>query len=156
MNPTRIIAFDPGGDTGWAKYKEEDGKRTITKGEFGYDNHHDTIYTELGYFQPDLVVTERFDYRGKKKSVELISVEYIGVMRLWCDRGGVDLVEQTQLKGKTGLWTDDKLKVLGLYTPTVGGHANDAVRQLLYYITITLQDNHYVFEYERLANAEQD
>jgi hypothetical protein len=149
----RIIAFDPGGETGWAKYTQVGDKRTITKGEVIYDDHHAWLYDELHFFAPQLVITERFDYRSNKKHVELISVEYIGVMRLFCNKYGVDLVQQTQLKGHKGLWTDDKLKVLGLHTPSKGGHANDAVRQLLYHLTTADEDHYYIEEYGRLRNG---
>jgi hypothetical protein len=149
----KIIAFDPGGETGWAKYQLTDRGRSIIKGEVTYDDHHAWLYDELHFFAPQLVLTERFDYRRKQQNVELISKEYIGVMRLWCNKYDVELVEQTQLKGKKGLWTDDKLKVLGLHTPSKGGHANDAVRQLLYFITTELDDYFFIHRYRSLKES---
>jgi hypothetical protein len=141
----RILAFDPGGTTGYAKYIELKGKEPlIASGVLKHNYHHTELMYMMDNAAPSLVITERFDYRAKQKSAELISVEYIGIMRMYCQLNSIELVEQPQLKGHLGLWTDDKLKALGLYSVGTGGHANDATRQLLYYLTVTKNNDYWI------------
>jgi len=145
-----IVGLDPGGDTGYANYwtNSRNFEVQIITGE-----HHLTLETLLGLDNPDIIVCERFDYRPHQKNAELDSVEYIGVVKLYCQKNpDVKLVMQTQLKGKVGLWTDDKLKVLGLYNPG-DGHDNDATRQVLYYLTTELNDTYWVERYKELADV---
>ncbi len=49
------------------------------------------------------------------------------------------LTLQTPATGK-GFGTDAKLKHLGWYNPTQGGHSNDAARHLLTYLAVRKQD----------------
>lgn len=130
--PRRILAFDPGGTTGVAEFYAHDG--TLGTWQIETTNHHRRIWRLLYGRMPEIVVTERFDYRPRQSHAELISVEYIGVLRLWCAMNVVPLVEQTQLKGHKGLWTDDKFKEMKLYKES-SPHAMDALRQLMHYHT---------------------
>ena len=147
----KILAFDPGGTTGYCVYEYSD-ERYLSYGEIPVGNHHSIIASLLGAHQPDLVITERFDYRPKLGKVELQAIEYIGVLQLWAQTSKVPLVRQQQLKGSAGLWTDDKLKVLGLYQPG-SPHAMDSIRQLLYFVTTELGDLYWVQEYRRLTET---
>lgn len=154
--PKRIIAFDPGGTTGIATHIVSSdffgSKYELETDELLFNNHHKLLERRLDFFRPDVVVTERFDHRPRQKHADLISVEYIGVMKLWCQKNSVELVQQQQLKGDKGLWTNNKLKTLGLYRSTKGGHSNDAIRQMLWFITVTLEDKYYVDQYKRASN----
>lgn len=128
----RIVAFDPGGTTGVAAWHSN--ARKISRDQLGPEEHHDTLESLLHSFNPDVMVTERFDYRPKQGHADLTPVEYIGVMKLYGLRNNVELVQQKQLKGHKGLWTDDKIKALDLWIPGQP-HAMDATRQLLFYMT---------------------
>ena len=141
----RIIAFDPGGHTGFAWIVGPES--SVSKGTL-VGNHHKYLLEMLHNFAPETIVYERFDYRKNVSHAELTSVEYIGILKLYSQMTNCILVPQMQLKGKNGLWTDDKLKALQLYTVN-GDHANDAVRQLLYYITAELKDNYWVKKYKQ-------
>ena len=139
--PKRILAFDPGGTTGYAVLiddKDDKIDTGILEGE-----HHHPLLNFLHDWAPETIVYERFDYRRNKKHAELDSVEYIGVIKMYGQMTNCPIIEQPQLKGQKGFWTDDKLKELELYTPNIT-HPNDAVRQLLYYITFTLKDLRWV------------
>jgi len=61
------------------------------------------------------------------------TTDRIGAMRLIADHGGVQFVRQTPAQAKS-FATDDKLRKLGWFSPTPGGHANDATRHLLVYL----------------------
>jgi hypothetical protein len=142
----RIVAFDPGGTTGWAQWSGggldgfslRKGGDGFDSGQMGGQEHHQELYDFLCFAQTHdfIVVTESFEYRQQQRpTVVLVSKEYIGVMKLFIARRKVKspLVQQTAGKVKP-FWTDDKLKKLGLWN---GGHphANDAMRHLLHYMT---------------------
>ena len=58
---------------------------------------------------------------GGLRYLAVVGDEYVGPLRF---------VRQTPAQAKS-FGTDDKLRRLGWYTPTPGGHANDAARHLL-------------------------
>lgn len=134
-----IIALDPGVTTGVCVY----ANGNITKA-FTIQADHEALYEFLFSYQPDTVVYERFDYRPHQPVADLYPVELIGIIKLYCQRNGVDSVPQKQLKGHRGFWTDDKLKALDLYKVGEQGHSNDATRQMLYYLTFTVGDQSFV------------
>lgn len=152
----KILWFDPGGGTGFARYV--DG--TITSGQLEGSDYHGPLWRFLVEEYPDILGYETFDDRIRDTSTEFISAEYIGVLKLYRDLrngpdignaglyvhdgGNVELVHQqpAQGVGKSAFWSDDKLEKLGLRTHPLKAnrHANDAKRHLLYYITFTMKD----------------
>lgn len=146
----RILALDPGGTTGWAIYQHGmDWDRGQLTGQ-----HHDDLWQLIDTYYPDTLVYERFLYQRREvtKGVSLVldSLEYIGVAKLWIQRNpkGRRLVEQTPHQGKH-LWTDDKVKALGLWLPGLP-HAMDATRHLLYFLAITQGESSWL---EKLKNS---
>jgi hypothetical protein len=103
--------------------------------------HHQTLYDMLVQASPDVVITESFTYRRQDYAI-LTSVEYIGVAKLYCQEREMPLVQQPPSAAKA-LWTNDKIKRLGLWRPNER-HAMDALRHLLYYVTVTMKDNRFV------------
>lgn len=61
------------------------------------------------------------------------ATDVIGCLRFWCRKYEVPFVVQDPSHAKS-FSTDEKLKKLGWYLPTKGGHANDAARHLLVYL----------------------
>jgi hypothetical protein len=103
-------------------------------GILGPDRHELELVGLLDTFRPGIVVCESFQHT-QGKHAELISAEYIGIVKYWCKTHlGVGLVMQTSSEGK-GFWTDDKLKACGLWK--ISKHTRDATRHLLTYITKT-------------------
>jgi len=143
VTPQRILAFDPGGETGWAFYSYETD--TIESGVL-HGEHHQKLLQFLHEYAPETIVYERFDYRPYKKHIELEAVEYIGVIKLYSQMTKCPLIKQQQLKDTNNIWDNDKLKLLNLYTQAIT-HPNDAVRQLLYYITYGLNDSTWLWRY---------
>ena len=124
-----ILAFDPGGTTGWVLYSDD----TIVGGQLE-GQHHLDLFNLLNDYDPDIIVYETFEYRNKSRAgLVLDSREYIGVIKLYNQIwSGTKLVAQTPAQAK-GFVTDDKLKKMKLYYPGMP-HMCDAMRHLVYYI----------------------
>lgn len=144
-----IFACDPGGTTGWATYN------TITKGydggQLGPDEHHVELWELLespptNNFSSLYVVTESFEFRNnvetedRRKGLNLVSKEYIGLMKLFARMHGCHYVEQMPAHAK-GFITDEKLDALGLIkTPKhPNRHEHDALRHLLFFMVAKLK-----------------
>lgn len=144
----KVIALDPGGTTGYAIMTTEAARTdkensTWTFGELT-GGHHLALWDLLEAERPHYVIYERFQYQrrelDKGVSLVLVSVEYIGIIRLWLsmvERLGRPVYDicQTPAQAKN-LWTDDKLEKVGLYTKG-SAHIRDATRHLLYWLTVT-------------------
>jgi len=147
----KIMAIDPGGTTGWATFDLLflDGlplwiptfsKHFKHHGQIGPDEHHDSLDRHLDSEMPDLVLLERFEHRNNDFS-QLISVEYIGVTKRWCQKNKRNLVLQGASEGIK--WSDNKkMKHVDiLISPiTPNRHANDARRHLLYMLANRAKD----------------
>lgn len=147
----KILAFDPGGTSGWARYwNENPGTNPWTCGQIGPGEHHLELYEFLtsqyrschDRREPLWLIGESFQYRNNLDKAELISCEYIGVMKLFA-RTHYDtrIVWQTASQGKIvnastkrrGSFVQQKhLQRLGLWVPGKI-HAMDGYGHLLYY-----------------------
>lgn len=133
----RIIPLDPGGSTGWAYFSPL--SLTLICGQIS-DQHHNDLFELLHRFSPDEIVSESFQFRQfsgfDKSKVELDSVEYIGITKLYSRMTNTPLHFQTASVAKHFV-SDDKLKRLGWYSRTAGlVHARDALRHLLYRLIV--------------------
>ncbi len=81
-----------------------------------------------------IIVCEDFIFTTAtaKKSRQTWSTEGIGVLRYMAARYQVSFIIQGPAAAKR-FAIDDKLKAMGWYHPTPGGHRNDAARHLLLY-----------------------
>ena len=153
VNLRRIVAIDPGVTTGVVMHEVIEGEVNpkFTRREFGPDEHHLQLFDWLKDLRPDVIVFERFEYRIVRNrgtdmpGIRLESREYIGVLRLYLQmHPNVEAAPQTVASAKN-LYTDDKLKRLGLYRAPLGRqHMNDATRHALYYITVTMRRRDYL------------
>jgi len=155
-----ITALDPGGTTGVAFYDADVIFNVDDQIEYlnpSWDtlqlvepDHHKTLRAilERRHVANTIVVCESFQYRRPvdAPAVELISCEYIGVVKLVAqERPDIQVVWQTP--GKVippknrnragGFWTDEKLKQVGKYSPG-RKHANDAMRHLLHFMAFSM------------------
>lgn len=144
----RIVALDPGGTTGICFM--------MSKGSIGvrgslYGEHHKDLYDTLSNLNPDIIIYEEFDHR--EKAALLVSVEYIGVAKLWAqiNQKAIEGQRPTDVKLQ---WPNEKLKVLGLRGSTV--HEDDATRHMLWYVTNTLKDNTFVKKYAQAQGRFED
>lgn len=137
---TKWISIDPGGTTGLCTLDVDSRELKVIELE---PEHHVHLWNVLHTLKPEQVICERFDYRRHLMNADLTAVEYIGIVNLYCKSSGTELKLQQQLKGDKGLWTNDKLKQLGLYKPGKP-HAMDALRHMLYYITVDRGDSYWV------------
>jgi hypothetical protein len=118
-------------------------------GDLGPGEHHNELYRFIGsyyvaYSDTLRLVTEAFNFRqhatddkgnGGKAKVELISCEYIGVIKLFGERYEIPVASYNSSEGK-GFATDLKLEAMGWFqTPkTTKRHRNDAIRQAVCYM----------------------
>lgn len=160
--PFRVLAFDPGGTTGWAycEHKVGDDPSILEwhHGQIGPHEHHDELWDHINSYAFGLndgpalqIVYESFEFRQHinkehaKTGVELISKEYIGIIKLWWQQNShmPEPYSQTASNAKglipdKGPQANEKLKQLGLYVPAMK-HANDAYRHLLKYMVTKLR-----------------
>ncbi len=142
------MSLDPGGTTGVAIMNTEAQKTTPENSTWSFSEltgaHHWDLWALLEKEQPHYVIYERFQYQrrelDKGVSLVLVSVEYIGIIRLWLsmqEMAGRPVYDicQTPAQAKN-LWTDEKLQKVGLYTKG-SAHIRDATRHLLYWLTVT-------------------
>lgn len=153
-----VVALDPGTTTGWADFIEHigEGQSHWLRLQLGPDSHNKVLWDRLRHIKPDHIVCESFTYqvRPDRRKVVLDSVEYIGVARLYSQVTDTPLHMQSPSQAK-GLWTDDKLRSLGLWIPN-HPHSMDATRHLLYFMTITLKDLRWVQELRTSAVAREE
>jgi len=133
-----IVAFDPGGTTGWKGF--DTSERKFHGGFLGPDPHHVELDGFLNSVAPGKVVLESFQYTAGR-NLELISVEYIGIIKLWCAKNAVPLKKFTSSQGK-GFWDDDKLRRVDLYV--VNKHIRDATRHLLQFLSFEVNDQTWI------------
>lgn len=130
-----VIAIDPGKKSGMASLMfEENGSRgTFTSSEGPLLEGIEWLEGVASILGAELVV-EDFIYTAAtaQKSRQTWSTEGIGMIRYLAYKYGLDLAIQTPVAAKK-FSTDDKLKKLGWYFPSKGGHQNDAARHLLLY-----------------------
>ena len=132
----KIIAFDPGRTTGVAIFNRQPGPNNpyLTIAQI---RNLAPVWYLLHREAPELIVYESFLYQRRDK-VDLTPVEVIGVIKLYANETGTEIVSQTPAMGKR-FWTDDKIKKLDLWEPGAK-HAMDALRHLLYYRTFALKE----------------
>src|SRR5262245_58209635 len=149
MRPrTLIISLDPGGTTGVSSYymlSEDkspssggsfDYRETFNGKQFGPEPHFKALWYYLADMNPDVIVCEDFVYQGKN-NVELISRDYIGVVKLYCELTRKPLqMQQPWMKEPTWL-NNNALNKIGVYHRG-RPHQNDATRHLIYYVVQTL------------------
>jgi hypothetical protein len=126
----RFIALDPGGTTGIAEFNDQHHIGIVTS-HLGPNPHHNALYDWLVQAQPGVVIYEAFDNRGIA-GADLISREYIGVTRMFCQRNQISSHSQKAAAIKGGFWTDDRLATTALWKRMV--HERDATVHLLVYL----------------------
>lgn len=134
----RYISIDPGGTTGVAIYDNEGWTRI----HLGPDQHHRALWNCLENWAPDVVICEDFVYQerplqrkayGGIPKVELISRDYIGVVKLFCQKYDTEL-HMHPVPFKEFFLGHERLQKLGLYDPAFAPHGMDATSHLLYHL----------------------
>ena len=156
-----ILAVDPGGRTGIVKFDTE--TRAWDTHYLGGEDaveHHLDLYESLTEVLreairlevPMVVVCENFFNRGKADAV-LISLEYIGIVKLWHAQmsrtHNVKLV--MQVPADMQLWDDDKLRRATLWETQKDIRA--AKKHLLFYLTQVLHDYSFLEAARRPATS---
>lgn len=149
----RIISFDPGGTTGWATLTlqvlddpVDPGKREVFEprwncGYLGPEEHHGKLemLIEMHQVKETIVVCESFEFRNRvRPGTELISREYIGIIKRTCEKRDIPLHFQTASQGKitsSSFVKRTNLKKLGLYQAgKEWKHSMDAYGHLIFWV----------------------
>jgi hypothetical protein len=155
--PFRIVAYDPGGTTGvataeWEPTTEGEQLTSIEQIKFnryslGPHEHHTQLWRDLQTGNYTDIAWESFEFRQHlltddegnpiaKMKVELISREYIGILRLFCEISNTRFHYRTASSAKRFI-TPDMLKQVGLWIPGESHkHEMDATRHLTRYMVV--------------------
>lgn len=128
----RVLAVDPGGETGFACWKQTPGGESIQQWQI-VDQLQvlATVRDELA--TTDVLVVESFTIGGSRASDSNKTIEIIGGCRWLASLAGVPMVEQSPADAVM-FATNDKLKRIGWWK--VGeDHSRSATRHLLLYLT---------------------
>ena len=129
MTNLRAIALDPGITTGIVTLYNFD-RLTVNQEKLSVND----LYHYLEFHRPNQIICEDFEYRSWEKSVELFSVQLIGVVNLYVQQNpSVELVIQNAATGK-GHYKDQTIKDLNLWVPGKP-HGMDALRHMLQWLT---------------------
>lgn len=142
-----IIAIDPGQSTGlsWTQDGKSFNYRTL-----GPQDHHFALFDFLGEnsgFPKATIICESFEYRPYQGHAELTSVEYIGIVKFFCERTGQEPVMQRSVDavGTKSLIKDETLRQLGLWTPgNAHRHERAALKHLLFYLITAKKDSYWL------------
>ena len=138
MTTIKVHAFDPGVTSGYATGIIENGHMGVVSGQAKWSEW--PLYCELKRSKPDIIIYETFEYRNTRgrqqpDAINLFPRNLIGVLNLYVQETSTALYTQTPAQAKGSPYNDQRLKREHLYKITDGGHANDAMRHLLYWFT---------------------
>lgn len=122
-----LLAYDPGKITGWAML--QDG--VLTAGQLPAFDF--VAWADDNIAEGWDVVGETFSITKRTLTAAADAHWALGVLgsvEYWCQRRSAHHSQQSPGEAK-GFGTDDKLRTLGWYQATKGGHRNDACRHLL-------------------------
>lgn len=135
--PTHVLAIDPGKATGFAAWNDRHPSEFDFVGEASQfdvcrvaEDWMTTLTGTVHKFRP-LLVIEKFTITPEtaKKSRQYEALEITGSLRYMAHDLGVPLEIQTPAQAKR-FAPNKRLRQMGLYHGTKGGHANDAARHL--------------------------
>ena len=139
-----ILSIDPGGTTGVAIYESGQFRSLeIPDGKAAFYRWFGGI-TDSADLEDLTVVCESFTIPTATASKSRQDDPYmiLGYLSGWCLLHSVPLHVQSPGQAKS-FSTDSKLRRIGWYEGTKGGHANDAARHLLVYL-VTHRSDHSV------------
>lgn len=141
------LALDPGGSTGWASYNDWTNK--FTCGQLTQQpHHHDLYFLLMSLVRPSELIVEQFDNDGNK-AAKLISLEYIGVARLYSQQlNNVSFKLQGRAVAKK-LITDKWLKAIGVWDTANKPHGMDAMRHLIRHLVVIERMQQFIPEYTK-------
>jgi hypothetical protein len=126
-----VFAYDPGKVTGWAMWAP--ATEAFACGQV--EGRHAFYRSFEGVMSSGVrleVCGEKYTIGGasKGKTAQYDALYINGYIDGLCEKAGIPLTLRTATQAK-GFATNDKLKALGWYKATPGGHAADATRHLL-------------------------
>lgn len=138
MTLRRLLAVDPGGTTGLASVGWYDNGDpcdfTSNEKPKPYEAWLQGLEGVILQVPPDAIVCERFTITSQTltKAREYDALYIIGTLKYLCAREGITFALQSPSDAKR-FCSDDRLKKIGWWKSTAGGHANDAARHAFLY-----------------------
>ena len=130
-----IFSFDPGLVTGWACLDPNTGGFVSgqTEGRHAFYRQFESMIATGVKAE---VVGEKYviTARTAQLTAQYDALFILGHIDALSDKLGFPLTLQTPAAAKA-FSTDSKLRAVGWYTPSKGGHSNDAARHLLLYVS---------------------
>lgn len=140
----KSLSFDPGGSTGYSYFNNQMyyDSPTWGGGTFTEPHHHEEIEYLIEVFQPNYVICEDFTFRQSPDSakqrtgLELISKEYIGILRLLATHHFYKFILQPTSYKNTNLVKDENLDKLNMlrYPKHPNRHYHDAAKHHLHWL----------------------
>lgn len=129
-----VLAVDPGKVTGWATWSDGD----FNAGQLGradflrWADELVPMYAvwDLHVVVEDFRITQQTLTKGREAHW---AMGQIGCLEWWCEKYEVPFTKQTPADAKRFV-DDRKLRRVGWFESTPGGHRNDACRHLLLYL----------------------
>ena len=149
----RILSIDPGATTGFCLYDSEANKRIVEvwNDDLQPSPRHDMLWLRLETLDFDEIICEKFEFRKDDQArdkIDYLPAELVGVVKLYAYQNPhIKLTMQgSSLIGSSAFWSDDnkKVKQLGLYNSKAAPHGMDSLRHVLYYVSFTLNDQHFI------------
>lgn len=135
-DPAAHFAIDPGLVTGVACFSPQGGgfrSVEVPGGDIAFARFWREVLHKNAVLS---IVTEKFVITNAttSKTRQYDALYINGWLRLECDALGIPLTMQTPAEGKS-FGTDAKLRYLGWFDRSPGGHKNDAARHLVTYLS---------------------
>jgi hypothetical protein len=126
-----IVAIDPGKMVGYAVRADSIGFHASQSDKWEFLTWADPVGWDEWF---DVVIIERYIITPKtaKLSQQHDALDVLGVIRWWCHKADVPLLEYSAAEAKS-FSTDAKLKAASMWTPGQD-HACDAARHLMLYM----------------------
>lgn len=138
----KILTLDPGKTTGIAIFDAKfplvsSGPHKLSTKQLGPDVHYKELWDFLSEEMPDVIVCESFMFRQLDR-INMQAPEYIGLTKTWCALALRPMYMQSPSQVKSFV-PNRRLHDLNLYRTNMR-HANDAIRHLVYFITVNMKD----------------
>lgn len=134
------IAIDPGLTSGLVVWEHSVNRLTLVAEVFGRRRLYEDVEGYLENVAGVEIVVEEYEItmRTGTLSKQYDALYIIGAVESMCQRHKAPFF--TQHRSAKTFGSDAKLKHLGWYAPSRGGHQNDAMRHLLRHLIVTKRD----------------
>lgn len=154
----RYVALDPGKVTGIVVADVYNSLTSQPVLQLQDEVHVDGIYDWINEWLDDLsgydrlvVICENYTMNAGAKSSQPDALHIIGALTYLSNQRGFPLILQPPSHKKFA--DNSKLKFLGLYDTSKGGHKNDAMRHFIYYMIFTEKNRYFMDAVAKMSTS---